>query len=417
MNKKFFTGLREFSLILAIIALLGSAEVVAASETGNDDGLSFNLIIDDITCRGNENTDCNFILKKYYQSVGDLVDPGEIADARLRLGTLFQFRNVRVTLEKSSERGHVVVVFIVEEADQIQFNLAANYAGTDIKNYENDSFQLASGVTDFNFLGRGKQLSFNVGTSQSKSRNTQFISPTLSSSSRQKARNNYADIEYYDPHLFDSARYFFTAKISYNEWNNRHNVTLSGEQEEHLTVNDNNNSKFYFLSLGRRFGSYSYVQLSASDIDTNFNGGKIDSDTVVSMSYGRDSRDNLLFPTTGSNFTATVNHLNNSRYSSLHLAYSDHYSLTDNYVLSYRITDTFEYHEDTGSDFDLNPYYSLMFSDINQSQKHNGIYSGWQYTLHFPSNEARDRGVTFGVDYIHQTDKLIYRLAFSYEKE
>ncbi|PAJ74599.1 hypothetical protein CJF42_09775 [Pseudoalteromonas sp. NBT06-2] len=48
------------------------------------------LIIDDIKCTGNSTTDCDFITKKYYQKVGDVLNPDEIEDAKLRLGTLIQ---------------------------------------------------------------------------------------------------------------------------------------------------------------------------------------------------------------------------------------------------------------------------------------------------------------------------------------
>ncbi|OUS24697.1 hypothetical protein A9Q98_13310 [Thalassotalea sp. 42_200_T64] len=160
------------------------------------------LIIDDIICSGNKDTDCEFIVKKYYQAIGDVLDTNEIADARLRLGTLFQLTDTDVYLEKGKQRDHVIVVFAVQEASNIQYEVSSGFQFSDFnendyvydcighsadyqRHYYQDSpngitdtrqidseykdcdsqadlssFYVTSKVTDFNFLGTGKELSF-----------------------------------------------------------------------------------------------------------------------------------------------------------------------------------------------------------------------------------------------------------------
>ena len=84
-------------VLFSILFLATSWRSFAESSTSSTQAV---LIIDDIICQGNENTDCDFITKKYYQKIGQVLDADEIADAQLRLGTLIQFKYISIHLEK-----------------------------------------------------------------------------------------------------------------------------------------------------------------------------------------------------------------------------------------------------------------------------------------------------------------------------
>jgi len=171
-----------FKHLVGIFLLLGvlfNSTQVQANEVGTPE-----LIIDDIKCTGNSTTDCDFITRKYYQKVGDVLNPDEIEDAKLRLGTLIQFKSTRIHLEKGSQRDYVVVVFDITEASNIQYDVGYRYekkkerekhgscayssidrAGICLSgNRINDSAGhiWAGKITDFNFLGQGKELSFSI---------------------------------------------------------------------------------------------------------------------------------------------------------------------------------------------------------------------------------------------------------------
>ncbi|NQZ12483.1 MAG: hypothetical protein HRT35_35465, partial [Algicola sp.] len=110
-----------------LATLMFGALALQANTTRADETVTYEdnpkWVIDGITCEGNKNTECDFITKKYYQQIGDVLDAEEIADAKLRLGTMIQFKTVNTRLAKGKERGHVVVVFEVSEANHIQYEL------------------------------------------------------------------------------------------------------------------------------------------------------------------------------------------------------------------------------------------------------------------------------------------------------
>lgn len=181
MNKDIFDN----SLLRILFVILFSLSVMPFFATAQVTSTQPILIIDDIICQGNENTECDFITKKYYQQIGQVLDADEIADARLRLGTLIQFKAVNIHLEKGSQRNHVVVVFDVNEASNIQYELGANYGYSESNNFYNrcvynlenedeihfgtcednakyNGAGLSAKVTNFNFLGTGKELSLSI---------------------------------------------------------------------------------------------------------------------------------------------------------------------------------------------------------------------------------------------------------------
>jgi outer membrane protein assembly factor BamA len=77
------------------------------------------MVVEDLLCRGNAATSCDFILGHVYLGRGDDIDEAELQNAQLRLSTLRTFESVSIYLEKGSERGKAVVVIEVVEADPI----------------------------------------------------------------------------------------------------------------------------------------------------------------------------------------------------------------------------------------------------------------------------------------------------------
>ena len=218
---------------------------------------TYHLIIDDIVCRGNEDTDCDFITKKYFQKVGDIVDPGEIADARLRLGTLQQFRDIRIILEKGRERGHVKVVFIVDEANQIQYNITTNFLSRDTQDLDTDRFGLSTGITNFNFLGKGKHLSLGINVSKSQLEqvlpdNFNILTGEFNSSYESDTSDQSISLSYYDPHLLDSKKYYLQTFISYlsSEQTSKSQFNYSDSFSETRIKSDQDRLD-YGITLGR----------------------------------------------------------------------------------------------------------------------------------------------------------------------
>jgi outer membrane protein assembly factor BamA len=283
-------------------------------------------IIDGISCEGNKNTECDFITKKYYQQVGDVLDAEEIADAKLRLGTLIQFKTVNTRLKKGQERGHVVVVFEVSEANHIQYELGLgfNYAGVGMddkfcsrswgstecesQNGHSSGPAYSAAITDFNFLGTGKRLSFSANNAEwSNKFNYDVVyyrdNGEEYSYSGPGQRNSISgatlySLTYHDPHLFDSTNYFFTARVNSASSSQRYNDRIHVDQQEPILNQDNRpfqegNS---YLEIGRRFSSHSFASVDLSGFDG------------FGFNYGWDSQDNSLFPTQGSLFTSTVRH-------------------------------------------------------------------------------------------------------------
>ena len=214
-----------------------------AENTSTNVPYQYSLIIDKITCQGNQQIDCSFITNKYYQRVGEKLDPNEIEEAKLRLGSLNHFTDVSVHLRKGSQRGHVIVVFEVVEADTLQFEFTTfteSYSrnrdtcnelptqqgridvasdGTDV-----DTTEFFSRLTDYNAFGSGKQLSISL-VQQRRTVSNQNITepdndfpiflPIFGRCSTPFALGEYDSnqlstaIEYYDPHFFKLSQIIF----------------------------------------------------------------------------------------------------------------------------------------------------------------------------------------------------------------
>jgi len=241
------------------------------------------LIVQDIQCRGNVSTSCKFIRGHLYLQAGRLLDEDEVKDAKLRLSALPNFRSVDIHLEKGSEKGHVVIVIEVAEADSFTM---AFVLGTSFRR-NTDVQTLAARFSDHNLFGAGKILDLLV---------------VADAAITHSAAEEYATrLEYFDPQLLGSNRYFLATGLFYSK--SAHNFPYIGAL--------NNGSAGADMSLGRRFGSFSYATVGYRVIfnpssnnqylafDGNLTTLTDSAKSVLLLTYGRNSEDDSSFPTRG----------------------------------------------------------------------------------------------------------------------
>jgi outer membrane protein assembly factor BamA len=442
------------------------------------------LIIDNITCQGNTNTECSFVTKKYYQQIGDVLIPDEISDARLRLGTLIQFKSVNIHLEKGHQRGHVVVVFDINEASNIQYDLGLSYAFNEnsfswdnyckqtqgdligrlskcglITNETSKShFGLNGKVSNFNFLGTGKELSFSFSGARYLASSELSVSDDAFGDSAERIRNNGVGnfnnnnyslgLRYYDPYLLNSSNYYLSTGIRYHK--DRIQVTHldNGDQQHNRAVQpssdslDNPEYTIMDVSLGRRFGSHSYFSIDIISVFYQFdeytplmrgddNLVEVTTDDKQDMSYaltyGWNSEDDALFPTQGSDFSTTFSKNDSLFDYNIYTSYKQNFALTDNQVLAFggnvsvnrydRCSGCFGVNQNSGSASVFTRY-----SQINPIDKSNGSYAGWYIGLHLGQSneifsEKKSTFTGFNAGYTYQTDSMIYRFSLALNKQ
>lgn len=243
------------------------------------------LIVDELVCRGNAATSCDFILGYVYLGPGDVLDEQEIVNARLRLSSLPAFRLVDIYLERGSLRNHVKVVVEVVEADPYA---RESLIGT---SYRVDSLsQLLSGrLTHQNLFGTGKILDL-----------TTLAQVPLDG----RVRSEYSGrLQYVDPHWLGSKRTFFILGLS----GGRSELeTLENEQFDVSNIG-------FDLTIGRRLWDFSYfsiyyrynahvdIEYEALRVDGTAERGEFSGDNhVFAANYGWNSEDDPYFPTSGS---------------------------------------------------------------------------------------------------------------------
>ncbi len=117
-------------------------------------------ILESIEVRGNRKTHGELILSYVQLKPGESLDEEKVEISRIRLLALGYFRDVRMSLEKGSERGRVKLVVEVDERNTIIIDdLFAGFS-------ETNPFWSGIGVSDINFLGRGLVLSGALVTSE-----------------------------------------------------------------------------------------------------------------------------------------------------------------------------------------------------------------------------------------------------------
>ena len=432
--------------LAAMLILVLFTPRIQASESNSTTGYSYTLTIDDVVCQGNEAVSCDFITNKYYQRKGDTLDPGEIAEAKLRLGTLSQFREVNVFLKKGSQRNHVIVVFEVVEADTLQFELSTffenytrpdkhcNYVGNQperlglaSEGIEVDKSELFARITDYNFLGEGKQLSLTTTKKRRKVANLNVARPendisyfNLFSDTcvTDLALNDIiADqlstaLEYYDPHFLGFKKLFFIGQYEYSQNDIDANYFDYSNASSRVRVEDSfsNNDSYFSATIGSRFANYSFFSVSMqSYLNSN--------ETGLGVAYGWNSQDDILFPTSGSFFRIqqSIERDGSRDYS---ISFQKNHLLSDNLTLSWGAGDGFlnsTSHQlgAISSDISANKTDSILFaklSGILSKDNKTGAVSGWNVGL----IGDYSKGVGVMANYIYHTDKLILNFGFNY---
>lgn len=191
------------------------------------------LVIEALRCEGDVATSCRFILSYVHLSPGDRLDEEELEDARLRLSWLRNFSAVDIRLQKGSTRGKVIVVIEVVEANTI-----VSASGVGVTSIGRATSEVLFGSLSNNDLfGTGKTLNVNAEARVSSSGFAQS--------------DRFWQLQYVDPRLFDSQRYFLDAAVSYRTAN--YNFTPFDYFYERLWATD--------VEMGSRIGSFGYAAI------------------------------------------------------------------------------------------------------------------------------------------------------------
>lgn len=251
------------------------------------------LIVESLQCRGNTATACSFILQHVYLNAGDAVDEQEISNAWFRLSALPNFRTVSIFLEKGSRRGAAQVVVAVTERDALTAEIALSGRYLD----DAASLVVAGRLSHQNLFGRGKILDFTLGGVQ-----------PLDDSQRQQLVA--AQLEYIDPHLFDSRRYFLFGGLRFKDSQIRFSDSPLSEAGDFT----DEHSAGIGIGIGRRLWDYSFITASyeyrfkadrefrVTFPDGDIRSGRETSPHLWSLTYGWLTEDDPYFPTRGSRF-------------------------------------------------------------------------------------------------------------------
>jgi outer membrane translocation and assembly module TamA len=275
---------RKSSPLYRLIAVFGLAlPAWASAQTAPVEP----LVVQEVTCAGNQSYSCDFIREHLYLGPGAPLDEEEIRNAELRLSALRNFKSVGIRLEKGTQRGAVIVVIQVEEANPVHMEwLLGASLGPDLQ-YGN----FAGRISHHNLFGRGK-----VGEVRAHA-----FAPFASNGAT--AEGYDFSVSYADPQLFGSRRYF--------------GIASAGLTSNRFEGVDGNFGDFeaaqLSLGIGRRFGDFSYVMLElnyrpSSDwsygwwnsnpvFQTDEHHGR---GTKATLVYGWSTEDDQYFPTQGS---------------------------------------------------------------------------------------------------------------------
>jgi outer membrane protein assembly factor BamA len=245
------------------------------------------LVVQEVTCSGNQSYSCDFIREHLYLRPGAAVDEEEIRNAELRLAALRNFKSASIRLEKGAQRGDVVVVIQVEEANPIRTeSMLGASLGSNLK------YGISAGrLSHHNLFGRGK-----IGEISAQA----FV-PFASEPASFEGYN--FSMSYADPQLFGSRRYFGIASAG-----------LSSSKFRGVDGNYNDFEAAHLsVGVGVRIADFSYVMLELSHRpSSDWRYGWWNSDPVFQMEehhgrgtkatlvYGWSTEDDYYFPTQGS---------------------------------------------------------------------------------------------------------------------
>lgn len=270
------------ALVLLVTAALPTLPAAAQSTSDAP------LLIEQLECRGNATTSCAYILSYLYLSAGSEVDEEEIRNAKFRLSALPNFTSVRIFLEKGSARGKANVVVEVVEADPLFTETLVGLAN-------NRASVLGFRIGHQNLFGAGERLELTA-------------SARIPVDSTVEREAQQLRLQYVDPKLFDSDRWFFTAGIGY--FRNRFDSRFGDVFDTHETGID--------FMVGRRLFDFSYLAVGYRYLvsgNYDFRIERLDGTTEVTaneyrnqflLDYGWNSEDDPDFPTQGGRLRASL---------------------------------------------------------------------------------------------------------------
>lgn len=246
-------------------------------------------VVQDIRCAGNAQTSCDFIRDHLHLREGDALDEEEIRNAELRLSASRNFDAVDIRLEKGADRGSVVVIIEVREADPLimEWLLAGS------SRMDSERGVLAARVGNQNLFGKGKIADVSA-----------FAIVPVSGDARDESYD--LALRYADPHLFGSSHYFAIASA---RWRKRDYLDRYGNQG---TLDAGQME----ILIGRRFAQFSYLSIGFGWRPDNdwvshtWNGdgeyitrsAESYSESPTRLIYGWSTEDDLHFPTQGTSF-------------------------------------------------------------------------------------------------------------------
>jgi len=284
--------MNKVKIVSACLALLVLA-LWPAGSFAVDSSPPDNPYVEGIQCNGNVTTSCEFIRTRTDITVGEPLDEIQVENARLRLGTLPNFRAVQIHLIKGSHKHWVIVVIDVTEANPITSAFALGTL-TQIANQAAAVETFAARVTDHDLFGSGKTLDLSIVLAR----------PFVGGGGQEFATR----LQYFDPTLFDSRKYFFTAGAFYTE------AALRFTSPSGLLVGTgdySNSGAGVDFSVGMHLDTYSYVTIGYRYLqNTARNDQYLVSDGVIQtfnsspgnvllFTVGRNSEDDPSFPTHG----------------------------------------------------------------------------------------------------------------------
>ena len=243
------------------------------------------LIVEDLQCRGNHDTDCRFILDHLRLAPGDRVDEQEIELAKLRLATLPTLESIDIYLEKGSAKGKAHVIVQVVEGDPIVKHWLIGTSARD----ETISQVFAGSVSSQNLFGTGKTLDLTV-----------WGRVPIEDPAR---RELSARLEFASPHLFDTPAYF-VAGVGRTDalWQSPNGNRFETKFESADVLVGVRLWRFSYFSLGFQRRGDMTIDWRWRRPDATFETLDHIATNVPFFVYGWNSEDDAWFPTRGSRF-------------------------------------------------------------------------------------------------------------------
>ncbi len=130
-----------------------AAERARLNRVEIEDPFTPRYIVESIEVRGNTKSRGDMIISQLLLKPGETLDQEKVQESRIRLLSTGYFKDVRMSLEKGTERGRVKLVIEVDERNTIIIDdLFFGWSQT-------NPFWGGLGISDINFLGRGLVLS------------------------------------------------------------------------------------------------------------------------------------------------------------------------------------------------------------------------------------------------------------------